>query len=657
MDNNNPHHRHTTNYNDVSMKKQEIKERKDENGNVLRYKLDENGRVIFRERLVNNKKGKTTPKIITNVVYDEKGRVINRHNERYNASGELIKCNERINTYSGSFSETQRIDYQCRDGIIISKNRTVTIKDPLKNIVSTVKQHLNSDGNVTSSTECKYNKSNEVIELVKVTNSFASNGVMVRSNKEVYDKNNNLLLTSKRKIIYLNDGLNIIEVKVNCHGDGKFIERIITEKQKTSDGKVVCLIESEYDKSRFLTRKVVTKFDDFGNKVSDVKYNSHIDDAGGKNENIICDYFDISGKLKERVKECIITTADERSLTSVKSIYNSMLELIYEVDVSKKINDHGDLIVKTVNSRDLVNFEKVSVKENYGRHSIITTRTTSTEVNMSPDESSSDIKPTKVLLTESFDSRGNMVASEKAKVNADGSIVGNVIVSQRFDDNNNLVVRKEEWYNEKGKRTDEVITKYVLNSDGQLIEKFITEEILNISGFGTTKIRKAYDANEKLNYSITETEHFNSDNIRYALDKKYEYFDSSGKIISRHIDNYEIDADGKTVSQIQISQKFDLDGNLQSCSGAEYNNGVKVKDFVDIYRDGHNRRHGSSYLAQGTRGDDDDHYCHEHVEHQYVQSDQLTHAINSFDTIEGVATPIDKPFMPKMNSNTLVAPL
>lgn len=275
-----------------------------------------------------------------------------------------------------------------------------------------------------------------------------------------------------------------------------------------------------------------------------------------------------------------------------------------------------------------------------------------------------------------------MIASKETELNEHGSEVSSVIAKQEFDINTNkLVKRSEEKYNKEEKSTAKIITKYDYHSDGELRGRIVTEDISYPSRRMTTNIQKSYNADGVLYDYVEINKYFNSGKIH----KKYEYlnfdgnkvsiyeeytlgdngeqpkkvyeeheiYNLSGKIAARNINSHEVDAETKKVREIKVSQKFDLDGHLQSCSGGEYINNSKVKDFTDInyFED---QGYINSDIARRIRSD---HYHHDHIEHQDVKLDQLALDINGFDTSEGVATPVNKPFIPTMNSNPLVASL
>ncbi|MDN0113069.1 hypothetical protein, partial [Yersinia mollaretii] len=96
MNNKNSYDQHTVNDNDVNVNDPLLKKHQGVNGDMLLDKLDDNGKVIWRERGVHNQNGELVSTVITTFGRTETGRIINRHDATYNTSGELIKCNELI---------------------------------------------------------------------------------------------------------------------------------------------------------------------------------------------------------------------------------------------------------------------------------------------------------------------------------------------------------------------------------------------------------------------------------------------------------------------------------------------------------------------------------------------------------------------------------
>ncbi|QKJ06688.1 hypothetical protein [Yersinia bercovieri] len=109
MNNKNIHDYHATDDNNINLEKQAGKRYKDKNGDQLTDKYDNNENLIWRERLVCNKKGEITSKVITNFSHNEKGSIIKHHDATYNAAGELIECEERLNMGQGKSAKTKKL--------------------------------------------------------------------------------------------------------------------------------------------------------------------------------------------------------------------------------------------------------------------------------------------------------------------------------------------------------------------------------------------------------------------------------------------------------------------------------------------------------------------------------------------------------------------
>lgn len=109
---------HIISRDDINVENQLIKEHKDRSGNVLRDKFDIHGKLIWREKLINSKKDKTTSKVITQFTRNDKGSITNRHDEIYSASGELIRLKELVRTGEGKSLITNITDTTYLDGVI-----------------------------------------------------------------------------------------------------------------------------------------------------------------------------------------------------------------------------------------------------------------------------------------------------------------------------------------------------------------------------------------------------------------------------------------------------------------------------------------------------------------------------------------------------------
>ncbi|MGP6380935.1 hypothetical protein ACTZGB_15595 [Yersinia bercovieri] len=382
MNNKNIHDYHTTDDNNVNLEKQAAERHKDKNGDPLADKYDNNRKLIWRERLVCNKKGETISKVITNFSRDEKGRIINRHDATYNVSGELIECEERFNMGKGKSAKTKKIKYEYL-GEMISKveeisdssnrllSKVIQIVDTYGNVllseeydknnkvIKEIKYEISADYKITQCTEKYYSGEGELTSRVEMSNfsysnasaycealTFGSHGdlIEVASISKKFDDNGNIL--SQQKEIYnneeeLEDGnfSKTIEEEFDAKGN------LIYRDESSADGRESTIIRQEFDSSGELISKVEEEI-----KHQNGKMYSHNKDLYGANDIIISaveiwQNFDKTGdKLTDRTETTYSYDPQGNIIGSVKTVEKFATDGELTSSVTENYDAYGEKI-------------------------------------------------------------------------------------------------------------------------------------------------------------------------------------------------------------------------------------------------------------------------------------------------------------------------
>ncbi|WP_145547839.1 hypothetical protein, partial [Yersinia massiliensis] len=306
---------HIISRDDINVENQLIKEHKDRSGNVLRDKFDIHGKLIWREKLINSKKDKTTSKVITQFTRNDKGSITNRHDEIYSASGELIRLKELVRTGEGKSLITNITDTTYLDGVI--SLQVETKENHLKNLISKLTNKINSHGTTTSLEEYQYDKDNNLINVTEIVGVFGS--------------------------------------------DGKFTGGAKTNKIVTSNG---VISNQEYNKINGEGKTIfseVNQFDSLGNVNKNTKRTVYNDEI---KEVIKYKDIDANGKINGSVEEEIIYYEGNHTVNS-KSIFDSKRNLIQTVEVYQKEDTGGNLVLRYETSKDFINHSQSYIDEKY----------------------------------------------------------------------------------------------------------------------------------------------------------------------------------------------------------------------------------------------------------------------------------------------------
>ncbi|WP_186368541.1 hypothetical protein, partial [Yersinia bercovieri] len=361
--------------NNINLEKQAGKRYKDKNGDQLTDKYDNNKNLIWRERLVCNKKGEITSKVITNFSRDEKGRIINRHDTTYNAAGELIECEERLNMGQGKSAKTKKIKYKYLGGMI---SKVEEILDSSKRLLSKVVQRVDIHGNVLLSEE--YDKNNKVIKEIeyKTNRDYKITGCTEKHYSGEGELTSRVEMT---KFSYGNASVYYEELTFDSHGD--IIEVASISKKFDDNGNVLSQQKEIYDNKEELedgnfSKEIEEEFDAKGNLI----YRDETS-ADGCENTIIRQEFDSSGELISKVEEEIKRQngqmySHNKDLYGANDIMISAVEIWQNFDkTSGKLTDRtettysydpqGNTIgsVKTVEKFATDGEQTSSVTENY----------------------------------------------------------------------------------------------------------------------------------------------------------------------------------------------------------------------------------------------------------------------------------------------------
>ncbi|WP_145577483.1 hypothetical protein [Yersinia mollaretii] len=350
MNNKNSYDQHTVNDNDVNVNDSLLKKHQGVNGDMLLDKLDDNGKVIWRERGVHNQNGELVSTVITIFGRTETGRIINRHDATYNVSGELIKCNELIRTGRGKSAMTNKSEYEYQDGRFYSKFET-TLNFRHK-IVNKVEQLFSSHGDVVLSTKSIYDD-NRLTEREELRNIFDSNRKLTLSTKERHDDLGQLIIRSEKSNFRYGNGNRWIAFEERSYNSNNELIDIADISQYLDDnGDVSELTEEVYDSEEELRNekpiKTVDKsFDSAGNVIF-----NHESSADGREMTTVRQEFDSSGKLQSKVEENR-RFHDGLMYEDNMSIYGANGALIRAVEISLDFDySHRVLIKRTESTYD-----------------------------------------------------------------------------------------------------------------------------------------------------------------------------------------------------------------------------------------------------------------------------------------------------------------
>ncbi|WP_145520834.1 hypothetical protein [Yersinia mollaretii] len=347
MNNKNSYDQHTTSDNNVNVNDPLLKKHQGVNGDMLLDKLDDNGKVIWRERMVHNQNGELVSTVITTFGRTETGRIINRHDETYNASGELVKCNELIRSGRGKSAMTNKSEYEYQDGRFYSKFETTL--DFRHKIVNKLEQRFSSHGDVVLSTKSTY-ENNRLTGREELKNIFDSNRKLTLSTKERYDDLGELMMRSEKSNFRYGKGNRWMAFEERSYNSNNELVDIVDISQYLDDdGDVSELTEEIYESEEDLVNespiKTVDKnFDSTGNVIF-----YHESSASGHETTTVHQEFDPSGKLKLKVEE------DRRFHDGLmyeenKSAYGVNGVLIRAVEVTFDFDYVGRVLMKRTES-------------------------------------------------------------------------------------------------------------------------------------------------------------------------------------------------------------------------------------------------------------------------------------------------------------------
>ncbi|CNJ36149.1 hypothetical protein HB991_12080 [Yersinia mollaretii] len=340
MKNKNHYDQHTTNDNDISESDPSLVRHTGNNGNLLLDKLDDNGKVIWRERIVNNRKDELVSTVITVFGRTDRGRIINRHDATYNASGELVKCSELIRTGRGKSAMTNKSEYEYQDGRFYSKFETTL--DFRHKIVNKVEQLFSSHGDVILSTKSNYDD-NRLIGREELRNIFDSNRILTLSTKERYDDLGELIIRSEKSNFRYGEGERWVAFEERSYNSNNELVDIVDISQYLDDnGDVNELTEEIYESEEDLANenpiKTVDKnFDSAGNVIF-----SHESSASGHETTTVHQEFDPSGKLKSKVEEDRrfhdgLMYEDHKSIYGVNGVLIRAVEVTLDFDYVRRV--------------------------------------------------------------------------------------------------------------------------------------------------------------------------------------------------------------------------------------------------------------------------------------------------------------------------------
>ncbi|CNI32653.1 rhs family protein [Yersinia massiliensis] len=540
MNDKNSYDHHAVRRNGINAENLPIKEHKDKSGNVLRDQFDIHGKLIWREKLVYSKKDKTTSKVITQFTRNDKGSIINRHDEVYSASGELIECKELVRTGSGESAITRRSEYQYRDGNI-SYNSEETLNSN-GDILNQTGQFFYPCGNISSSHSSLYSDG-VLIEVKVLKNTVDIDNNINHSEIKHYDDKNKLVSSSERSHFdyreYDERTVSFRERKYDSRG--KLVEIVAISQGFHENGSVSSMNETFYRSEQDLDNDLILKeidsgFDGAGNL-------TFRHESDGNEMRSIHQEFDSFGKLKSKVKK---DSSRYDGLTYKENTYTYDANGV-EIGAVEITHTHDDSSRKLQSSDE---FHRTN--DSKGQMTSSTT------------------------IRKEYDSNGNLISSVEDKSNPAGEFVSDPT--------------KESISSSENKLTEHTTATQKYND--QTTEKFTKKETSDADVNFSERIKNIYDKNGVRIKSVTISEEINSANNRTYLAEEIQEFGYDGKLIVKVVDSYKFKfgSDGKVLSQTQSTQEFKSDGELTFCSGGKYDaDGNKTKDFSDT--SGHDGEH------------------------------------------------------------------
>ncbi|WP_019213126.1 hypothetical protein [Yersinia massiliensis] len=541
MNDKNSYDHHTVRRDGINLENQPIKEYKDKRGNVLRDKFDIHGKLIWREKLAYNKNDKTTSKVITQFTRNDKGSIINRHDEIYSASGELIECKELVRSGSGESAITRRSECQYSDGNVVLK--TEKTLDSSGSILNETKQYFyfHPDGSLTYSHLSLYKDG--ILDGVIREESKGWDGDEV-TYSEISHHNGKEELISICKREYSNKGGRDGDVSYKdrrYNNSDELVEIVELSKSFNKDGLSYSVNEMFYSSEQDLynekeSKVIDSEFDASGNLI--------FSDTTIDNKKVtIHQEFDSFGELKSKEEKTQLT---RDGLTYQENIYTY---------------DANGVEIDVVEITHTYDYSSRKLQSSYEFH----------RTNDSKGQMTSSIE-----IRKEYDSSGNLISSIEDKSDPAGELVSDST--------------KESISSSENKVTEHTTATQKYND--QTTGKFTKKETSDVDGNFTERNKDIYDENGIRIKSVTISEKINSASNRTYLAEEIQEFGYDGKLIVKVVDNYEFKfgSDGKLLSQTQLTQEFNSDGVLTFCSGGEYKaDGHKTKDFSGT--SGHDGEH------------------------------------------------------------------
>lgn len=625
MNNEKPYGHHVVNDSGVNVKNQLSKEYKDKNGDVLKDKLDGNGKVVLRERLVYNKEGKIISTVITRFGRDDQGRITQRHDDTHNAAGKLVKSNDLVRTGRGESVVTKTTESKFNGEYLVLT--VATTLDFRKNISNKVSQAFDQLGNVIFSKKSIYGDNNKLIESIESKNIFDNNKLTHNTQKNS-DGAGVLIFRSERNYSNQQEQNHSIYFEERRYGsDNKLIEIADVTQDLDNNGKVVQHTEDIFISEEELMNEnhiktVEKRFDVVGNVIYFETSNK-----SGSEKNIIHQEFNSFGKLKSKIEETQ-RIKNGRMYGNEKYIYDAN-EVLIRIIEEKQIHDESSRVLV---SRDEITYEidlknettgSVKLLEQFNSAGELISRVTTNhdadgvEIIAEPIEASQETvqdilvaQPTPVINNndaipkvaeletrrivdrtykngcivlhvktidvlsgillsqeeDTYDSNENITSKVTEQYDNNKNLIQRDILSQQFNSAGNLdrKVELEQKVDSKGRLTHS--TEKTFDGNQNFISHVKIEQVYDIYGNRTLQAQRTYDAQEKSVSYVMSEQNFDSDNKRTGVVKVHQIFSPGGKIASSVTDNYDFDAHGVFARKTKLSQKFNSDGVLSYCS-------------------------------------------------------------------------------------------
>lgn len=489
MKNKNPHDQNVAGETHIQLENREVKKSRDKNGNKLRDILDEKGNMIWRERLVCNKQGKTTSKVITNITRDKKGRIIKRHDATYDAADELMKRNELFRMWQGKSAKTKKVEY-IKSGSLTLK--VEEISDYNNNLLSKVKHTVDSYGNILFGQE--YDKNNKVIK--KISSEIGDDDKIIRTDE-------------------------------HYSGEGERTGRVEIRKFRDKDG----YDEFTFDRDGHLIEvaSVSKGFDKNGNIISQERriYDNEEELENDNSNKTIYDEFDAKGNLIYRDESD--ATGNEKTITHQE--FDSSGELISKVEeITRYHNGQMNLFEKVAYGANGITISAVEINNNFDKISGELTDTTETIYSYDPQgDVIGSVKTVKKFAN------GEQISSVTENYDADGESIVEIEPIELLPEsvnnppseqlapaiNNNIIESYEPKHNDKGElissrhvkttvsdNTQVIVERTYQNSGDDLASEVKTT--MDLSGKILSKSENVYDASGKRtsNFSYSSPAHF-----------------------------------------------------------------------------------------------------------------------------------------------------